>query len=78
MDLFLDAVPGLRPGISVSGTGRHLVFAMDPTERTQRESVGKLTEIPNWSVGPDGKFLGAAKLEMWKPLGQWAVPGRYR
>ena len=74
VDFFLDAVPGLRPGISVSGTGRHLVFAMDPTERTQWESVGKLTETPNWSVGPDGKFLGAAKLEMWNPWGN----GRYQ
>ena len=71
--LFLASVPELRPGISLSGTGRHLVFAMDPAERTQWESLGKLTEIPAWDVGPDRKLLGAAKLEMWNPWGD----GRY-
>ena len=75
VDLFLDAVPDLRPGTSLSGTGRHLVFAMDPTERAQWESLGKkMEEKPNWSVGPDGKFLGAAKVEMWDPWGN----GRYQ
>ena len=74
VDLFLDAVPDLRPVNSVSGTGQHLVFAMDPTERPQWESLEKIEEKPYWSVGPNGKFLGAAKLEMWNA---WAG-GRYQ
>ena len=74
VELFLDAVPELRPGISVSGIGRHMVFAMDPADRQQWEEVGKLTEIPTWSIRPDGGDLGAAKIEMWNA---WAG-GRYQ
>ena len=72
--LFLEAVPDLRPGVSLNGIGRHLVFAMDPAEREKWESLGKLTEAPTWNIDSSGRDLRAAKIEMWNAWGG----GRYQ